>query len=94
MMATSLSSPSTIASDILSSFLCGGGAFGGNGCNTRVALILKVGVRPNAKVDLSLSHLQGRLKKWAQGLVNFDPVVAFHFCLNLPENSHNLGTTF
>ena len=27
----------------------------------------------------------GWVKKWAPGLVNFVPSVAFHFCLNLPE---------
>ena len=87
--------PCTIASDLLSSFLCGvEGAFGGNGCNTRVALILKVGVRLNAKIDLTLSHVQGLAKKWAQGLVNFDPGVAYNFCLILLRHFLQLGDHF
>ena len=30
--------------------------------------------------------LQGWAKKWSPGLVTFVPAVAYHFCLNLPEN--------
>ena len=33
-------------------------------------------------------------KEWFPGLVNFVPAVAYHFCLNLPKCSRNLGTTF
>ena len=29
--------------------------------------------------------VQGSSIRWAQGLVNFVPAVADHFCLNLPE---------
>ena len=29
---------------------------------------------------------RGGAKNWSPGLVNFVPAVAFHFCLNLPEN--------
>ena len=37
---------------------------------------------------------QGKAKRWAPGLVNFVPAVAYHFCLKLPQNYRNLGPTF
>ena len=30
-------------------------------------------------------HLQWAPKEWAPGLVNYVPVLAYHFSLNLPE---------
>ena len=42
----------------------------------------------------SYHHIQGWIKKWAPGLVNFVPDAAYHFCLNLPEKFLQPGPTF
>ena len=31
-----------------------------------------------------LNEVQGWVKRWSLGLVNFVPAVAYYFCLNLP----------
>ena len=37
-----------------------------------------------SKVRLDV-YVQGGAKEWSPVLMNFDPAVAYHFCLNFPE---------
>ena len=45
-------------------------------------------------LHLNEDRVQGLAKFPFLGLVNCVPAVAYHFCLNLPENSLKLGMVF
>ena len=46
------------------------------------------------QTSFGVNLIQGWATLWSPGMVNFVPAVAYHFYLNLPEKSCNLGTTF
>ena len=53
------------------------------------------GTRALARKSYSVSvALQSLAKRLATGLVNFDPAVAYHFCLALPTAFTQPGTPF
>ena len=54
----------------------------GQQCNFR-ANFLAVGFHATSMGQFEVA-VKGRAKKWAPGLVNFVPALAYHFCLNLP----------